>query len=250
MAKEVMKLGFLVPGVNCILEPEVYKIAPEGVSAHFERLIVAETPQRDITSKTGSVQMLRMLDDLGKDARRAAKVVATVHPRVIAFGCTSGSFFKGIEYDKELIKGIEVETNIPAITASTAVVQALEELGLRRVCLVSPYPDYLNEKARDFLEASGFKVPIMKGLSCKKPEEAMAHPPEVAYNLAKSVYDTSCDGVFCSCTAFRTVEILDRFEIDVGKPMISANQAIMWLALKTAGVRGPVVGFGELLRHL
>jgi maleate isomerase len=195
-----------------------------------------------------------VLGQMGKDARRAAKALAMVRPKIIAFGCTSGSFYQGIEYDRELIRRIEAETGIPAITTSTAVVQALQELKLYKLCLISPYAEYVNKWAKDFLEANGFEVHISKGLGLSPVEgQNLAESvtaPEVAYELAKNTYDEGCDGVFASCTLFRTIEILERFEREVGKPMISSNQATTWLALKKVGVSQPIMGFGELLTHL
>jgi len=248
MTEQVVRLGFLVPATNAVMEPEMYKLAPEGVTLHFERLIPKTVPGKNHTSDSLST-LFRFLEELAEDAPRAAKAVAMIHPKVIVFGCTSGSFLGGIEHEKEITRAIETAVNIPAITTSTAVVQALKELGLQKVCLISPYVESLNEKGREFLEANGFEVPIMKGLSAG-PGEAALQPPEVAYNLAKSTYSANCDGVFASCTEFRTVEILDRFEKETGKPMVSANQATMWLALKKAGISQAVTGFGQLLTHL
>src|SRR5438093_389744 len=44
-----------------------------------------------------------------------------------------------------------------------------------------------------------------------------------------------------------TVGVLDLLEHDLGKPVISSNQASLWRALRLAGVREPVAGFGRLL---
>jgi len=238
-----MRIAILVPAQNAIIESEVYRMAPEGITIHFERLIPKSgLPDRSVPS------IVNFLTELGEDSSRAASVVAMVNPKVIAFGCTSGSFFKGIEHDKEVIKTIEAASGIPAITTSTAVIQALEEVKLRRVCLISPYPDFFNEKAKEFLEANGFSVLVMKSL-VSKPGETAVLPPEAAYDLAESAYTTECDGVFCSCTEFRTIEILDKFEKKFDKPMVSANQATLWLALRKAGFSKPIAGFGQLLSH-
>lgn len=248
MEERVTRIGILVPAINSVIEPETYRLIPKQVTAHFERLDIPP-----LEAKTNEEWRL-VLGQMGKDARRAARVLAMVRPKVIAFGCTSGSFYQGIEYDQELIRGIEAETGIPALTTSTAVVRALRELKLYKICLVSPYPDHVNKWAKDFLEANGFEVPIAKGLGLSLAEEQnlpeSVTAPEVAYELAKNTYDESCDGVFVSCTLFRTIEILERFEREVGKPVISSNQATVWLALRKAGIKQPVRGFGRLLTHL
>ena len=248
MEERVTRIGVLVPTINSVIEPETYRLIPKQVTAHFERLDIPP-----INAKTSKEWRL-ILGQMGEDASRASRVLAMVYPKVIAFGCTSGSFYRGIEYDEELIRRIEAETGIPAITTSTAVVQALRELKLRKICLISPYPEYVNKWAKDFLEANGFEVPITKGLGLSLAEEQhlpeSVTAPEVAYELAKNTYDESCDGIFASCTLFRTVEILERFEREVGKPIISSNQATVWLALRKSGIMQPVKGFGQLMTHL
>jgi maleate isomerase len=44
-----------------------------------------------------------------------------------------------------------------------------------------------------------------------------------------------------------TITILDALEQDLGKPAVSANSAMMWHALRLAGVRERVSGYGRLL---
>jgi len=44
------------------------------------------------------------------------------------------------------------------------------------------------------------------------------------------------------------VAILDALEQDLGRPVISANQASLWHCLRLSGVKGPVPGYGNLLR--
>jgi maleate isomerase len=244
MVETGIRLAFLVPAQNTVLEPEIYRMAPQDVTVHFERL-VPKKPLPDGSPKS----IVGFLMELGEDASRAAKVMTVIDPKVIAFGCTSGSFFKGIKHDEELIQTMEAASGISAITASTAAIKALDELKLKKVCLISPYPDFFNEKAKDFLAANGLKVHAMGSLKTT-PGKTALQGPEVAYDLAKRACSVDCDGVFCSCTEFRTIEILESFEKDLNKPMISANQATMWLALKRAGFKRPIAGFGQLLTHL
>ena len=54
--------------------------------------------------------------------------------------------------------------------------------------------------------------------------------------------------MFISCTNFRTIEVVDRLESEVGKPVISSNTATFWMIARTAGIDEAINGFGELLR--
>jgi maleate isomerase len=42
--------------------------------------------------------------------------------------------------------------------------------------------------------------------------------------------------VFVSCTNYRTFEVIERLEADLGKPVVTSNQATLWDALRTLGV--------------
>ena len=49
-------------------------------------------------------------------------------------------------------------------------------------------------------------------------------------------------------TGFRCVGIIETLERDLGKPVITANQASLWHCLRMTGIRTPVEGYGALLR--
>jgi maleate cis-trans isomerase len=56
--------------------------------------------------------------------------------------------------------------------------------------------------------------------------------------------------VFLNGTGLPTVAILETLEQDLKKPVISSNQASLWQALRLAGVRQAITGFGSLLREI
>ena len=80
------------------------------------------------------------------------------------FGCTSGSFIKGMGWDQECIKRIEKASGSPGLTTSTAVMEALNALGAKSVAVLTPYPDATNEAERKFLENNGVHVTNIAGM--------------------------------------------------------------------------------------
>ena len=70
---------------------------------------------------------------------------------------------------------------------------------------------------------------------------------ERAYQLGRKVDAPEAQAVFLSGTGMPTIKILEALEHDLGKPAISANSAMMWHALRLAGVRHPIPGYGRLL---
>ena len=229
------KLGILVPSSNVTMEYEMPIMAPQGVSFHFSRI-----PQTEDTEE----QLEAMIDYVPEKSNLLA------HARVdaIAFGCTSGSFVKGMGYDKKVIEAIKNSTGIMATTTSTAVVEALKIAGVKRLSVGAPYLDSIMEKLKDFLEKNDFEVVKMKGLNMVCGEGDL--PLDATYNLIREIDTPQADGIFISCTDFKTVELLEILENDFGKKVISSNQATMWKLLRLSGMKTSIGGFGSLLREL
>ena len=64
-----------------------------------------------------------------------------------------------------------------------------------------------------------------------------SQPPESAYKLFKQAYSRDVDAVVFNNSNLRTLEVIERFEGDFGKPVVAANQALMWMCLRTLGVQ-------------
>ncbi|MBI4319300.1 MAG: aspartate/glutamate racemase family protein [Chloroflexi bacterium] len=241
-----VKLGVLVPSVNYNMEPDIYKMLPEGVTAHFQRVLGFSPAKEPFADPDEVARNFRITHE---NAVSAAQVLAIIEPKVIAYGCTSGSFYFGLGHDYDIVKRIEAATGIRAITTSTAGVEALKELGIKKMCLVTPYPEHVTAKGKEFFESNGFEVPAVDFLDIS-PLILHQQLPEVAYQMAVQGFRKGCEAVFISCTGIRAIEIIDRAEREMGVPVVTANQATLWLMLKEAGVTTPVEGFGELMRHL
>jgi maleate cis-trans isomerase len=70
---------------------------------------------------------------------------------------------------------------------------------------------------------------------------------DYAYELARSVDTEDAEAVFLSGTGMPTVTVLELLEQDLGKPVLSSASAMMWHALRLAGVGSPITGYGRLL---
>lgn len=60
----------------------------------------------------------------------------------------------------------------------------------------------------------------------------------------------NAQAVLLSGTGMPTVKILQALEQDLGKPALSTNSAMMWYALRRAGLRHSVSGYGRLLESM
>ncbi|MGE5485113.1 MAG: aspartate/glutamate racemase family protein [Ignavibacteriales bacterium] len=230
------RLGIAVPSANAVMEPEFNMMCPDGVTAHFARMwLKADTEE----------QIMGLYDKV----RDAVELLSHIEPSVIAFGCTAGSLIKGMGYDRRIIRDMVEAAGVKATTTSTAVIEALKTLGLRKVAVATPYEDWLNARVKSFLEANGFEVTSIAGLGIVSGPDIVALPAGKVYGLARDAVVPGTEGLFLSCTGMPTVAIIDDLEQDLGIPVISSNQATLWQMLRLAGILRKIAGFGRLLNE-
>jgi len=230
------RIGALLVAPDTTPEIEFIKMVPKGVSVHFTRMRFE-----------GAVNV-ETLSRLANEAESAARLLAELKPDVIAFCCTSGSFVKGVGYDKEIIDKIERATGTRATTTTTAVVNALKTLKVEKLSIATPYIDEVNVACKKFFEGLGFEVLDIKGLGIRDDLEIGKQSSETIYRLAKSVDKQDADCIFISCTNLNTIDIIQPLEYDLCKPVITSNQATMWECLKMAGVKEPLENLGALFK--
>ena len=57
------------------------------------------------------------------------------------------------------------------------------------------------------------------------------------------------DALFISCTALPVLNILDKLEQAIQKPVLSSNQTLIWDTIRSVGYKSPIKGYGKLLEN-
>jgi len=233
------RIGLLVPAVNRTMEDDFSGWMPQSVALNTMRMYYPPTDPATMAEK------LQIMDDhVGESAR----VLARARPDVIAFGCTSGSFLHGLGWDQKIIEQVrEASGGIPTVATARCVVDALNELGVKKIAAASPYPPEINERLKKFLADAGFEVVSFDYEDGRKVGDVDLFDPEVVFELGKRVDRPEADAIFISCTNFRAAAIIERLEAEVGKPVVTSNQATFWACLRELGINEPVPGAGKLL---
>jgi maleate isomerase len=229
------RFGVLLPSVNTIIEPDMYRMTPSRTSVHFARV-----PDRFENTRE---ELVGMKDEVEKPS----ELLKDARVGVIAFGCTAGSFIGGVSYDQQVIRIIETKTGIRATTTATAVVSSLKNMNLEKITVATPYEEWLNEIEAKFLENNGISVLSIRGKGLVRADDQASFPPHEIVRFVRQIHDQDSDGIFISCTNFRAVEAIEKLERILRKPVISSNQATMWMLMQIARVTRPVRRYGKLL---
>lgn len=226
-------VGVVVPH-DMALDRELWRWAPEDVSLYFTR-----TPYTPLAVTLEMVTLISEYDDIARSTRD----LATTESEVFAYACTSGSFVRGLTGERELVAAMEQAGAPVAVTTTGALMQAMSRLGLARVSVATPYAQDLADRMGDVLVEAGVEM------------VGSAHLGLLG-DIWKVTYDTTCalirgadhpdaEAILVSCTNLPTYDVIAPLEAELGKPVITANQATMWAALRVIGRRG--VGPGQAL---
>lgn len=230
------KIGYILLATEQTIEDDVATINIPGVGSHFARL-----PSPDIITVAN---LLALGDHL---APAAATLLPDGSSNVITYGCTSGSLVVG--EDRVFAEINRGAPNAKATSIITAVKRALNSVGAENIVVATPYLDEINADEADYMEASGFKVLDIQGLNIEKDSDMVRVTPDFIASFAASIDRPDADAIFISCGALRSLDIVDQLEQQVQKPVICSNQAMIWDALRLAGINDQIDGFGNLFRH-
>jgi maleate isomerase len=172
-------------------------------------------------------------------------IMPNVRIDVMGFTCTSGAMVIGEDKVFSLIRNVR-----PAIDCSspiTGAIAGLHALGVRRVALLTPYIQSINDMMRAYIEARGIAVPVMGSFNNGNDDEVARITTdsliEASLELAGSEH---VDALFLSCTSIRSLDVIPVVEAATGKPMIASNPAQAWHLLRLGGINDSLPRFGRL----
>lgn len=227
-----LRLGMLLPSSNQVAEPELPAMLPEGVSIHTTRLKLRGGGREELLAMTEKVE-------------EGAALVADAGADLIVFHCTAVSTFDA-QMEIGLKRRIEAATGKPATATSEALVAAFRALGARRIVLVSPYSKAVNEREIAYFAHHQITVLSATGLDLQGGNAYAAVEPGEWYRLTVANRASEADAYFLSCTTIRATPVIAALERDLGRPVVTSNQAMAWHSLRMGGVRDTVPGFGAL----
>ena len=233
--KDFRRIGLLLPSSSTAQEWDIGRALPDHITLHVARMRL---------NNVDADSTLRVVQEIETESRK----LADVDVDVIILPATAPSSRNGPGYDRELIDRITAASGKPATTASTALLEALRTLAVKRIALGAPWSAAVNQSVTAFLEANGIAVLAQEAMGIVRNLDIGLLDAQTAFDVGRQVDRPDADAVMLACGNWSTFGIIDALEQSLGKPVVTTNQVSLWHALKMLGA-GPLDGPGLLLRQ-
>ncbi len=228
--------GVLIPSTNTTVEIELSRL-PSGYQAHYARLF-SSTPGSPFAPSRD------------EDVDYQSKLLGTARVEMVILMQTSASLFAD-DYDDNVSHRMSAAARgVPATTSARAVGRACRALGARRIALVSPYSQPVNERARHYFATQhGLELEAVEGFAATDSYAIGNLGPENARDAFLRIDRPEIDAFVVPGANFPTMASIAAWEREFKKPVVTSTQAAVWAMARQLGGE-PLSGYGRLLEQL
>lgn len=229
--------GVLVPSTNTTCEIEFTRLLPPEYQAHFARLMSRRPGQTFSPSRE-------------EDIDYQSRLLGTAKVELLILAQTSASLFDD-HYDEATTGRMSAAAGCPALTSAQAVGRAVRALGVKRIGLVSPYSEAVNERAARYLgDKYGIETAAREGFGATDSYAIGALGPENARDAFLRIDGPEIEAFVVPGGNFPTMPSIAAWEREFKKPVVTTNQASTWAMLRHFAAREHLSGLGRLLEEL
>lgn len=229
------RIAVATPQANPTVEAEFGVLLPRRATLHVTRLQSRAADSRE-----------RLIDYL-ENLEASALSFDSFRPDAFGFACTGSSYFVGAEREAEILAEIKSRTGLGIDTATAAIRWRLDQLGARRIALLSPYPPPLAEAAACFWQQAGLSIVRSANVGIASGDTRgiyELHAADAAPVLA-DLDLSGLDAVLVSGTGMPTLPLIARWPHAL--PLLSSNLCLAARLLDRIGRPEALAGWPSRL---
>jgi maleate isomerase len=139
----------------------------------------------------------------------------------------------GPQADAALCERLGEVSGRPVVTTANAMVKVLERSGARRVAVVTPYKDEVNQQLIRYIQASGIEVDRLNAIPVNNTDELGRVSADEVDAMARRTVTDRHDALFIACSQLPTLDILQGLRRDLGITVWSSIAATAAIAEET-----------------
>ena len=228
------KVGLIALSTDFMIEKDFKKIIENMNIDLFVNRIRSYYP----LTKENLIKMGENVTEVSKDILPDEKLDCVV------YGCTSGTIASGYDSIKNKINLAKPEAKV--VTPSSAAVNALRKMNVKKVSIFTPYSEKLNNDVVDYFKKENFIVTSNSYFDILYDNDIAKVDPDYLFEVITKMDLGEAEAVFLSCTNLPALNIVDKLEKKLNKIVLSSNQVLIWETLQNIKKAEPVNGFGKL----
>ncbi len=162
----------------------------------------------------------------------------------VVYACTSGTIAAGFSSIEKKVKLAKPDAKVT--TPSTAAIKALNKLKIKKLSIFTPYSKKLNDEVVEYFKKENFEVTSNSYFDIDSDIDIGKVDQNYLFEVLSKIDLKNSDALFVSCTALPVLQIIDKLEKKLNKPVLSSNQALIWDTLENIGKNVSINGFGKL----
>ncbi len=237
-----IRIGMLTPSSNSIVEPWCYKIIGpiKNISVHFGRVEV-------LWIDDDAASLSQFYDE---NMIKGFDLLSHVKPTVLGWNGTSASWL-GLERDRALIDVIKKRTGCRVVTSTLSIIQALKELNISRIGLVTPYVTSIQNKIINNFELEKLECVSERHFNMIDNFSFGEVSESKIANAAEDVISEGAEAVIILCTNLAGAGIVSTLEKRTGVPILDSIVLTIWGALRSIGLNtNPLSNWGPAISKL
>ena len=239
------RIGVLTPHADVGPESELQAMAPTGVCVYAARVPFGAMRTAGVMDPTIPLAPPAAFVE-PPHIDEAASLLAAAPIAAIGIGFTSSSYVTGADAEKQLVDRLERTAGLPVVATCASAVSGFRSLGARRIALVHPpwFDAELDRLGSDYFSSEGFEVVFHA--PCDLPSRQRSINPPELYDWVLAHAPDNADAFFIGGNGFRSVGVIAALEEDLGRPVLTANQVLLWNTLRAAKSCLVPQGYGML----
>ena len=231
------KVGLIALSTDFMIEKDFKKIIENMNIDLFVNRIRSYYP----LTKENLIKMGENVTEVSKDILPDEKLDCVV------YGCTSGTIATGYEKIKNKINLAKPSAKVT--TPSTAALNALKRMNIKKLSIFTPYPKDLNNEVIKYFEENGFTITNNLYFDISDDIDIGKIDQKHLFDVLLNMDHKNSDALFVSCTALPVLSMIDDLEKKLEKTVLSSNQVLIWDTLQSIGKKENINGFGKLFKN-
>jgi maleate isomerase len=212
------RVGIAVPQANPTVEPEVGLLLPPNTTLLTSRLTSRcdEPKERYREYFTGLEQTIATYDTLKLD--------------VLGFACTASTYLIGRAEEDDELKRLSDLKGYPVISAGLAIEQALNHIGVKKLAIGAPYPEWSVNMSRAYWQGRGYDVVNTTRIAITSDDTRAIYELRAQDALAtlQTIDYSGVDAILLTGTGMPSLSAVIALMERTKKPVVSSNLCLTW----------------------